>query len=102
VFGPGSRYASIDTATLTVEGVEVVYVRRRFLPQPDDLAQIGTEVVRPGDRLDNVAGRSMGDPELFWRLADGNRAMDPNDLTVVPGRVLRVTLPAGFPGGSGA
>ncbi|MGW2253955.1 hypothetical protein ACWCXH_27735 [Kitasatospora sp. NPDC001660] len=96
---PTSRYHGLPTATWTSpDGRPVTYVRRRFLPQPDDLAFVAEQVVAPGDRLDRVAARQYGDPEQAWRIADANRAMWPEDLTAVPGRRLRIALPYGLPG----
>ena len=98
MFGPGSRYAGIETVVRLEAGREVVYVRRRFLPMPADLALLREHIVRWGDRLDNVAAEAIGDPELFWQICDANGAMRPDDLTAEPGRHLRITLPAGIPG----
>jgi hypothetical protein len=99
VFPPTSRYAAIATATLTVGTRVVVYLRRRFLPQPERLALVQEHEVRDGDRLDNITALYLDDPEQFWRVADANRAMDPSALTAEPGRRLRITLPEGIPGG---
>ncbi|MFH8736162.1 LysM domain-containing protein [Streptomyces sp. NPDC017964] len=99
MFDPTSRYHGIATATLaTPDGRTVTYVRRRFLPQPGDLMSVGVQVVAPGDRLDRIAARQYGDPEQAWRIADANGAMRPDDLTVVPGRRLRIALSVGVPG----
>ena len=104
MFTATSRYQGIPTATCELpDGRTVVYVRRRFLPPPEDLTPIGSHVVTSGERnrLDLVATAELGDPELSWQVADANRAMDPDDLTLVPGRRLRITLPAGLPSGGG-
>ncbi|MFD9005530.1 LysM peptidoglycan-binding domain-containing protein [Streptomyces sp. NPDC059582] len=99
MFDPTSRYHGIATTTLTTpDGRTVTYVRRRFLPQPEDLMSVGTQVVEPGDRLDRIAARQYGAPEQAWRIADANGAIRPEDLTSVPGRRLRIALPAGVPG----
>lgn len=45
------------------------------------------------DRLDLIAYRTLGDPELFWQIADANNALDPFELTSEPGRKLRVPVP---------
>jgi len=100
MFSLTSRYQGIPTTVYeSPDGRKVIYVRRRFLPHPEDLAQIGQHVVLPGERLDIIAGKEFGDAEQFWRIADGNRAMDPDELTTRLGGRLRITLPAGLPQG---
>ena len=96
-FPPSSRYHGVPTATLETPRGPVVYLRRRFVPPPDRLAPLGAHTVREGDRLDLVAAAALGDPELFWRIADANGAMRPDALET-PGRRLRITLPDGLPG----
>ena len=97
-FPATSRYASTDVVTLTdADGRVTAYLRRRFVPQPERFALLQTHTVAEGERLDNLTATYLGDPEQFWRVADANRAMRPDDLMVV-GRVLRITLPEGIPG----
>jgi hypothetical protein len=97
-FGPTSRYARTETTQLELpDGEQRTYLRRRFLPPPERFALLGTVTIVAGDRIDNLAAAHIGDPELFWRLADANRAMQAEDLVVI-GRVLRITLPDGIPG----
>jgi hypothetical protein len=99
LFAPNSRYFAIGTATLTSSsGTTVVYVKRRFVPTPESLAQAGVVVVAQGDRLDNLAAKYLGDPEQYWRLCDANRALRPDELIETVGRQLRITLPQGVPG----
>ena len=50
----------------------------------------------------HIAARELGDPEAFWRICDANGAMRPDELTAVPGRALRITLPQGIPGTTGS
>jgi hypothetical protein len=98
-FPPTSRYYGFETLEITLpSGVTVVYLPRRFVPQPEDFALLQEHVVTEGDRLDNVTAHYLADPEQFWRVADANRAMRPEDLTAEVGRRLRITLPAGIPG----
>ncbi|MBF6336854.1 LysM domain-containing protein [Nocardia abscessus] len=100
MFSATSRYQGIPTAVHhTPDGREITYVRRRILPHPEDLAQIGSYTVRPAQRPDLVAFAVYGDAEQWWRLADGNGADDPDELTARPGRILRVTLPPQVPAG---
>jgi hypothetical protein len=99
LFAPGSRYLGIATSTLTTaDRRTVAYVQRRFVPQPEQLAQLQQHTVVQGDRLDVIAAQYLGDPYLFWRIADANCAMRAEDLTAVIGRVLRICLPQGIPG----
>nr|WP_320192950.1 hypothetical protein [uncultured Desulfobacter sp.] len=94
-----SRYAGIDIATLeTAEGRIVPYFRRRFCPQPKNLALLNEHQVVQGDRLDNLAAQYIGDPEQFWQICDANGAMRPEELIEQTGRRLRITLPQGVPG----
>jgi nucleoid-associated protein YgaU len=98
-FAPNSRYASVQTATLTAsDGRTIVYLRRRFVPPAASLHLLQLHSVVQGDRLDNLSAAYYGDPELFWRIADANEAFDPDELTAETGRTLRVTLPQGMSG----
>lgn len=93
-----SRYAASGTAVhRDREGRETVHLRRRLIPAADRLATLRVELVQPGDRVDLLAARALGDPTLFWQLCDANSAFDPSELEVAGSRV-RVALPEGFPG----
>jgi hypothetical protein len=99
LFPPNSRYANIDTAALiTATEKAVLFLRRRFVPPPESFALLQLHVVTQGERLDQVAAQYLGDPLAFWRIADANAAMRPEELTETPGRPLRITLPEGIPG----
>jgi hypothetical protein len=94
MFGRQSRYFSIETAIHTAaDGREIVYVKRRFLPPRSAFMEVAEHVVTRGDRLDNVTARFLRDPEQFWRLADANDAMKPEELTDEIGRALVIPLP---------
>lgn len=96
---PNSRYRGVGTATFEREGEEpIAYFRRRFVPSPDRFAVVQEHTVVAGDRLDNLASRYLGDPELYWRFADANGALRPDDLIEEIGRRIAVTLPEGVPG----
>jgi hypothetical protein len=99
LFAATSRYFGIDTQTIALaEGKIVIYLRRRFLPAPENFQLVQEHTVTQGERLDNIAARHLGDPELFWRIADANRAMRPEELVETVGRKLRITLPEGIAG----
>jgi hypothetical protein len=101
-FAENSRYRGLPLLVhVDANGQEHIYVGRRFLPQPESLAQLGQIEVREGDRIDNLAGQVFGDPELYWRIADANRVLTPAELTERIGKRLRITLPAGMPGPRG-
>lgn len=89
-----SRYTHLESAELTLpDGRQVRYRRRRFLPQGESLPLLLEVNVTEGERLDQIAARTLGDPEQAWRIADANNAMHPLDLLTEPGRTLRIPLP---------
>lgn len=100
-FPPNSRYNGVPTAELSSpDGEKIVYLRRRFVPDPATLVPVGEVQVQGGDRLDRLAATNLGDPIQYWRIADGNGAQVPSELER-PGSRLRLTLPAGLSGASG-
>lgn len=101
-FATDSRYHGLDTAQWTAaDGTPATYVRRRFIPPPENFATLREHVVEMGDRLDNLAAKHLGDPQQYWRICDGNGAVRPDELIETIGRRLRITLPEGVPGGTG-
>ena len=98
-FAPTSRYFIIETATVIApDGTTITYLRRRFVPSPDQFNVLVEHTVADGERLDTITAQYMDDPEQFWRICDANNALDPNELTDTVGRTLRITLPQGIPG----
>lgn len=83
-FPSNSRYAGVE---VVLYAGAVPYLRRRFCPQPE--ATLYEYTVVEGDRRDLLAARHLGDPELWWQLADANGIIDPRRLDE-PGRVLRI------------
>ncbi|MEO3807250.1 LysM domain-containing protein [Nonomuraea sp. B1E8] len=80
------RYDSVPIASTTVpDGTgglrEVRYLRRRALPDPRDILTAAVHRVTAADRLDLVSHRYLGDPTAWWRIADANGAVDPDELT---------------------
>ncbi len=95
LLAPNSRYAGIATATLErADGTTIIYVRRRFCPDPERLALLLEHAVKQGERLDNITAHYLGDPELFWRVCDANNVMRPEELQE-EGQHIRITLPDG-------
>lgn len=101
LFASTSRYYGLAVENLVLpDGTMLAYVSRRFVPAPECFQTLQLHQVAQGERLDNIAASYLGDPTLFWRIADANRAMRPEALTDQPGRTLRITLPAGITGTS--
>lgn len=97
-FPPNSRYAATETAEFTQpDGTRVVYLRRRFVPDPSRFVTLQEYRVVEGDHVDRMAAAMLGDPEQFWRLPDANGVLGARDLEEV-GRRIRLTLPDGMGG----
>lgn len=97
-FPINSRYAATETATHTrSDGTEVAYLRRRFVPSPENFALLQEHFVVEGERLDVITAHYVGDPEQFWRICDANPVLHPEELTAAPGTIIRITLPEGVP-----
>lgn len=97
-FPATSRYYAIPTASYPGDGgSQVSYLTRRFCPQGQALPLLARTPVRPGERLDQLTARALGDPTQFWRVADANNALRPFTLVQSPGRVLRVPVPGYTP-----
>ncbi len=94
MFDPRSRYRDATDATIEVEdGRVVVYRRRRFLPRTADLHVVGVLEVLPGERLDRLAARTLGDPLQYWQICDANGVMHPEELVDEVPRVLALAQP---------
>ena len=99
-FPPTSRYAGVPVDAWDPGNGEppVPFLHRRLCPQPERFALLYEIGIVEGDRRDNLAARHLGDPELWWQLADANGAVDPRTLADTVGRRLRITLPKDVPG----
>ena len=96
MFDYNSRYISLESATYeTKEGRRIAYKRRRFLPQGKDMQLLVELTFKEGDRLDVITARVLGDPEQYWRIADANDVMSPDELTDELGRPIRIPVPQG-------
>ncbi len=100
-FPQNSRYHGVEIAAFEQDNREPVpYLKRRFVPPAEQFAMLHDHTVVEGDRVDNLAARYLGDPELYWRLCDANGVIRPDDLTRTTGARVAITLPAGVPGES--
>jgi hypothetical protein len=96
-----SRYYGTGVEQITLpSGNTVSYLSRRIIPPMSIYTQTQNYSVVVGDRTDILAARFLGDPILFWMLADANGAEDSNDLTATPGRVILIPLVSSIPTGA--
>jgi len=100
---PSSRYYGSPVEYFTrPDGTQVAYLRRRIIPHASIYTSLQSYVVVDGDRLDSLANKFLGDPLLFWMIADANTATDPDELTseAEVGRTIQIPLPSGIPSGA--
>ena len=94
MFTRNSRYAQVPEAVYVDDGGrEILYKLLRILPPRGD--DVAGHLVVGGDRLDLLAHRYLGDPELFWQICDANGALRAEELTQETGR--RISIPIGAP-----
>jgi hypothetical protein len=90
MFFKGSRYAKVETLEFTDrDGRIIKYKAVRLIPVT---VPRQAHKVQRGERLDHVADRYFRDPERFWRIADANTILWPDDLVSEPGE--RILIPA--------
>lgn len=94
-FEATSRYAGVPLALWQPrpELPPRAYVRRRFIAQPAEIAVAAWHLVAGGERPDLIAAKHLGDPLLYWQIADANAVIDPHELTEAPGRRIAIPQP---------
>jgi len=97
-FDAASRYRNVPIALHVRRASEppIPYVRRRFIPQRREIAVAVELVISAGDRPELLATRTLGDPLLYWRVADSNTVTDPFELTDTPGARVAIPTPTGL------
>lgn len=97
-FAPNSRYHTVAIGRLkrSADDPGVPYVLRRFIPQSRDIGIAGEHIIHAGERPDLLAAQLLGDPELYWRIADANVVADPFKLTDTPGERVVIPRPPGL------
>lgn len=93
------RYDDVPTAELQVTTADgsrrfVRHYRRRAIPAPSRHVPLAVHLVLPKDRLDLVSHRYTRDPLGFWRIADANAALDPDDLVDAEAVGTEIVVPA--------
>lgn len=98
---PSSRYYGTNVEFFTrPDGVQLAYLQRRIIPQPNIYTALRNYVIVDGDRLDNLGFQFLGDPLLYWTICDANGAADPDDLTAQVGSTIQIPLSSGIPSGA--
>ena len=98
---PSSRYYGAATVPFTLaNGTPVMYLARRIIPQAASYTATQSYVIVDGDRLDNLANRFLGDPQLYWMICDANSATDPDELTAQTGRTILIPVASGVSPGA--
>jgi len=98
---PTSRYYGSPVEMFTgADGVQVAYLQRRIIPQPDIYTTTRDYVLADGDRLDTLAAKFLGDPLLFWMICDANGADNPDELTAQVGRTIKIPVASAVPPGA--
>jgi hypothetical protein len=80
---PTSRHADAPTYRVAPD-VELLVPRVRTQPPA-----VQRHVAQASDRLDTVASTYLGDPHLYWRIADANPAVEPRQL-LEPGATIDI------------
>ncbi|MEH6404993.1 MAG: hypothetical protein V7750_16570 [Sneathiella sp.] len=97
-FPPESRYHGLATRRITgPDGIEHPYLARRFVPDQAGFSTLRLHRVSQGERLDQIAAKEIGNPELFWMLCDANGVIWPEELEKLDQKI-RITLPRGVLG----
>ena len=99
MFDELSRYAAVETATLTRLDADgqarmLAYKRRRFVPSTAGQATLVEHRVAAGERLDTITARYFGDPTQFWQVCDANGVLRPAELTAEVGRTITIAMPS--------
>lgn len=98
---PSSRYYGFTVEYYTRDdGIQVAYLQRRIIPQPDIYTSLQNYVIVEGDRLDNLSAKYLSDPLLYWTICDANGASDPDELTSTAGVTIQMPLASGIPSGA--
>ena len=99
MFEPNSRYYSLATKTLILTDDkgetrdEIRYIERRFVPPAGTRPTLVQHTVIQGERLDQITAKYLTDPTQFWRVADANEVLRPEELTDEIGHRIVIALP---------
>ena len=97
-FDAQSRYRGVALAVFQrrPDDPRRAYVLRRFIAAPSAIAVAARHLVTARDRPDLLGASHLGDPLLYWRIADANAVIDPAELTDTIGRHIAIPVPPGI------
>jgi hypothetical protein len=93
MFDSKSRYSDtrVKTLKITLPDARVVAYKEVRMSPPSAATLSTKEMVSlPGERLDQLSARALGDPELFWKICDANLVMDPLTLSMTRPSVFKI------------
>lgn len=97
MIGKKSRYSDSEIKKwVASDGREILYLARRLLPVLESFTELTEHSVSQGERLDHIAWRYLGDPELFWQICDVNAVLNPPALTAEVGCRINIPQETGF------
>jgi hypothetical protein len=79
MFDPKSRYVNTPQYPVTDHRNRTVMVVQTP-PDPNE-GLLGIHVLRQGERLDHLAFQYLNDPAGYWRIAERNEVLLPEQLT---------------------
>ena len=79
MFDPKSRYLNVPQYPVTDHRNRTVMVVQTP-PDPNE-GLLGIHVLRQGERLDHLAFQYLDDPAGYWRIAERNEVLLPEQLT---------------------
>jgi hypothetical protein len=86
-----SRYLNVPKYTVTDHRGRSVSVVQT--PADPGESLLGIHVLRQGERLDHLAFRYLNNPAGYWRIAERNEVLLPEQLTEQP----QIEIPGGIP-----
>jgi hypothetical protein len=88
MFFDGSRYQKVESYLFRRrDQSEVLLKKKRDIPQARALL---IHAVQEGERTDILAQRYYRDALKFWKMADGNEELNPEQLLAQPGAKILV------------
>lgn len=87
MFTKKSRYYNLATVTATDrQGRKIQAVTLRRIPETNGVESVVTD----DSQLDVISERHYRDATRFWKIADANCELEPNELVKTTGRIIKI------------